>query len=97
MLSIYETYCDIRDLTIGKKNVFIRYFREPVEAEPANELSLDGAIVAEIVYFDNLSIELRPWKIIGTACVNYLDEPFKQFISEAFMSALHASDNIQAR
>jgi len=45
MLSIYETYCD---LTIGKRNVFIRYFNEPGETRSANRLSLDGAVIAEI-------------------------------------------------
>jgi len=29
MLSIYETYFDLRDLTIGKSNVFIIGSREP--------------------------------------------------------------------
>ena len=50
MLSIYETCCDLRDLTIGKGNVFIRWFSEPGETRPANGLSLDGAVVAEIDY-----------------------------------------------
>jgi len=31
--------------------------------------------------------ELRPYNSICTACVNYWDEPFKQFASEAFMYA----------
>jgi len=48
MLSIYQTYCDLRDLTIGK--FFIIWFSEPVETRPTNGCSLDGAVVAEIVY-----------------------------------------------
>ena len=43
MLSIFETYCDLHDLTIGKRNVFIRWFSEPGETRLANEFSLDGA------------------------------------------------------
>ena len=53
MLSIYETYCD---LTIGKRNVFIRWFSKPSETQPANALSLDGAVVEEIVYCENKTL-----------------------------------------
>ena len=49
MYSIYETYCDLRDLTIGKGNVFIRRFSESGETRPANGLSLNGSVVAKIV------------------------------------------------
>ena len=37
-------------LAIGKENVFIIRFSEPGDTRPANGLSLDGAVVAEIVY-----------------------------------------------
>ena len=50
MLLIYERYCGLCDLTIGKTNVFIRWFKEPGETRPANGLSLDGAVVAEMVF-----------------------------------------------
>ena len=38
MLSIYETYCDIRDLTIGK-GVFLSYgSASPVKRDPQTDV-----------------------------------------------------------
>jgi len=54
MLSIYEPYCDLRDLTVGKISVFSRWFSKPSETQLANRLSLDGAAFAEIVYYEQL-------------------------------------------
>ena len=50
MLSIYVTYCNC-DLMIDKRNVFIRWFNESSETRPANGLTLDGAVVVEIIYY----------------------------------------------
>jgi len=50
MLPISEIYCDLRDLTIGKRNVFMRWF---------SGLSLDGAVVSKMVDW-NIWI-MKPW------------------------------------
>ena len=47
MLSISETYCNLRDLTIGKR-IFLS--DEPGETRPADGRPLNGAVVEEIVY-----------------------------------------------
>ena len=76
MLAICETDCDLRDLTIGKKNVFIRWFSEPSETRPIDRLSLDGAVVAEIVYclpFYPLHFQcllcIMKWTVSSWACL----------------------------
>jgi len=62
MLSICKTYWDLRDLTIGKRNVFIRWFGEPSETQPANRLSLDGT--SHKLFIKNISSERTHKKII---------------------------------
>ena len=47
MLLICETYCDLRDLTIGK--IMFYHMVQRDEMRPANGCLIDGAVVAEIV------------------------------------------------
>ena len=47
MLSINETYCDLRVIAIGKRTFLSD---DPGETRPANGCSLDGTLVAEIVH-----------------------------------------------
>jgi len=64
MLSICEKDCELRDLTIGKNNGFIRLFSELDEMRPAYGLTLDGAVITEIVYYnlgDNNIIIIYVW------------------------------------
>ena len=49
MLSIYETYCDLCDLTLGNR-MFLSDGSEPGETRPANGRMLDGTVIMEMVY-----------------------------------------------
>jgi len=50
MLSIYETYCHLQDLTIGKRMFLLYGSASPLKHDSQTGHLLDGAVVAEIVY-----------------------------------------------